>query len=64
MSKDGNMMVDEISSMMCGWTMECNYKFKDVGTKYLEGNRGRDFDKVVDYDVDSNPPCDIEHSSC
>ena len=64
MNKDGNMMVDEISPMMCGWPMECNYKFKDVGTKYLVGNRGRDFDKVVDYDVDSNPPCDIEHSSC
>ena len=43
MNKDGNMMVDEISPMICGWTMECNYKFKDVGTKYLAGNRGRGF---------------------
>ena len=43
MNKDRNLMVDEISPMMCGWTMEYNCKFKDVGTKYLAGNRGRGF---------------------
>ena len=43
MDNDRNLIVDEISPMMCGWTMECNYKFKDVGTKYMEGNRGRVF---------------------